>query len=210
MHTKDSKINLFLLIVTTIVFIWSVIHPTRYLNWLLEVLPAIVVIAFVLITYNKFRLTTLCYFFIAYLSILMFIGGHYTYDDVPLFDWIKKVYHLKRNDYDRFGHFFKGMMAIIFREVLLRKTPLKKGPWLIGIILCICLAIAASYEIIEAIYAIISSGGKVSKDFLGMQGDIWDSQKDMATALIGSVVALLFLSKIHNKFLEKHMSNIKS
>lgn len=137
---------------------------------------------------------------IAILSILTFIGGHYTYDDIPLFNWIKDTFDLSRNHYDRFGHFFKGFIAIVIREILVRKTPLKMN-WIVWMTLSISLSISALYELIEWIYSAIRSGGKEAKQFVGMQGDIWDAQWDMGLTLIGSIIALLVLSKLHNKYL---------
>jgi putative membrane protein len=199
----SRKIHLFLLLVVTAVFIWSAIKPASYLTWLLEVSPAVAGLIIVIAMYNKFRFTTLSYVIIAILAISMFIGGHYIYSKVPLFDWIKDTYDLKRNHYDRFGHLLKGLFAIVLREILLRKTPLTKGPWLFTIVISISLAIAALYEIIEWLVSKISKGGEASKDFLGIQGDIWDTQWDMLCCLIGSIVALLIFSKLHNRLLKK-------
>ncbi len=189
--------------IVTAVFIWSVIQPKGYLIWTKEVLPAVVVLIIVIATYNKFRLTTLSYIIIAILSITMFIGAHYTYSKVPLFNWIKDHFDLNRNHYDRFGHFLKVLFTIVIREILIRKTPLTKGPWLYAITLSFALAIGALYEIIEWLASIISKGGKASKDFLGTQGDFWDAQWDMSVTLIGSIIVLLTLSKLHNKLLRK-------
>ncbi|MFC9540361.1 DUF2238 domain-containing protein [Lysinibacillus sp. NPDC056959] len=203
--SKDNhrKIHVILLLIVLIIFVWSVIKPVSYLDWLAEVSPAVVAIIIVVAIYNKFRLTTLSYFIIALLSILTFIGGHYTYSEVPLFNWIKEEFHLKRNDYDRFGHFLKGLMAIVIREILIRKTPLVKGAWLTGITISIMLAIASLYEIIEWLSTKISKGGKGAKDFLGMQGDRWDAQWDMFLALIGTLLALLLFTKLHDKLLRR-------
>ena len=206
MHTsKHSKIHLTLLAIVTVVFIWSVFRPAAYLDWLAEVSPAVVILSIVIATYNKFRFTTLSYFIIALLSILTFIGGHYTYSEVPLFNWIKDEFDLHRNNYDRFGHFLKGLSAIVIREILLAFTPLTKGAWLSGITISIVLAIAALYEIIEWLSTKISKGGKTSKDFLGMQGDQWDAQWDMSLAFVGAVLTLIIFSKIHDKLLKNTM-----
>lgn len=200
---KISKVHIALLLVVTSIFIWSVIKPVSYLDWLAEVSPGVVILIIVIATYNKFRFTTLSYFIIAILSILTFIGGHYTYSEVPFFNWIQDEFDLQRNNYDRFGHFLKGLSAILIRELLLRKTQLTRGAWLFGITVSIVLAVAALYEIIEWLSTKISSGGKVSKDFLGMQGDQWDAQWDMALALVGSILALLLFSKLHDKLLRE-------
>ncbi|NIK14598.1 putative membrane protein [Saccharococcus thermophilus] len=202
----NRKIHLFLLLMVTAVFIWSAIKPASYLSWLLEVSPAVVGLIIVIAAYNKFRFTTLSYAIIALLSISMFIGGHYIYSKVPLFNWIKDAYDLKRNHYDRFGHLLKGLFAIVLREILLRKTPLTKGPWLVTIVLSMSLAIAALYEIIEWLVSKISNGGEAAKNFLGIQGDIWDTQWDMLCSFIGSIVALLIFSKLHNRLLKKEVT----
>lgn len=201
---NSTMIHLFLLLVVTAVFIWSVIKPAGYLGWAAEALPALVGLIIVIATYNKFRLTTLSYIIIAILAIMMFIGGHYTYSRVPLFNWIKDVFDLNRNHYDRFGHLLKGLFVIVIREILLRKTQLTKGPWLVTIITSISLAIAALYEIIEWLAFKITQGRKVAKNFLGMQGDMWDAQWDMSLVLIGSILALLILSKLHDRLLKKN------
>jgi len=202
-NNKHFKIHVTFLAIALIVFIWSVIKPSSYLDWLAEVSPGIVAIIIVVCIYPKFRFTTISYLIIALLSILTFIGGHYTYSEVPLFNWIKEEFHLQRNNYDRFGHFLKGLMAIVIREILIRKTPLTKGAWLTGISISILLAIAAFYEIIEWLSTRISKGSKGAKDFVGMQGDRWDAQWDMFLALLGSIITLLLLTKLHDKYLKR-------
>lgn len=200
---KHWKIHVILLLIVVIIFVWSVIKPATYLDWLAEVSPAVVAIIIVVAIYNKFRFTTFSYVIIALLSILTFIGGHYTYAEVPLFNWIKEEFHLQRNNYDRFGHFLKGLMAIVIREILIRKTPLTKGAWLTGITISIMLAIAALYEIIEWLSTKVSKGGKGAKDFLGMQGDPWDAQWDMFSAFLGTILTLLLFTKFHDKLLKR-------
>ncbi len=200
---QHFKIHLTLLAIVLIVFTWSVIKPSSYLDWLAEVSPGVVAITVVVCIYDKFRFTTFSYIIIALLSILTFIGGHYTYSEVPLFNWLKEEFHLQRNHYDRFGHFLKGLLAIVIREILLRKTQLTKGVWLTGITISILLAIAAFYEIIEWLSTRISKGSKGTKDFLGMQGDRWDAQWDMFLALLGTILTLLFFTKLHDKYLKR-------
>jgi putative membrane protein len=200
---KVRKIHLFLLLVVAAVFIWSAIKPASYLTWLLEVSPAVVGLIIVIATYNKFRFTTLSYIIMTILAIIMFVGGHYTYSKVPLFNWIKDAWNLERNHYDRFGHLLKGLFVIVLREILLRKTPLTKGSWLVTIATSMSLAIAALYEIIEWLVSKIGKEGKATKEFLGTQGDIWDTQWDMLFCLVGSVVAWLIFSKLHNRLLQK-------
>ncbi|MGD6892924.1 DUF2238 domain-containing protein [Bacillus mobilis] len=203
-RNKLAVIHLFLLLVVMAVCIWSVINPAKHSTWAAEAIPAIFGLFIIITMYNKFRLTTLSYIIITTLSIIMFVGGHYTYSEVPLFNWIQDVFELKRNHYDRFGHLIKGLFIIVIREILLRKTQLTEGPWLITISINISLAIAALYEIIEWLAFKIAMGGKAAKDFLGMQGDIWDAQWDMSLALVGSILALLTLSTLHNRLLKKN------
>ncbi|MGG0725019.1 DUF2238 domain-containing protein [Bacillus mycoides] len=201
---KSKMTHLFLLLIVTAVFIWSVIKPARYSTWAAEAIPAVLGLIIIIATYNKFRFTTLSYIIIAILAIIMFVGGHYTYSKVPLFNWIKDAFDLNRNHYDRFGHLLKGLFTIVVREILLQKTQLTKGPWLVTISISISLAIAALYEIIEWIAFKITKGGTAAKDFLGTQGDVWDAQWDMSLALVGSILALLTLSTLHNRLLKKN------
>ncbi len=196
------KVHFSLLLLVIAVLIWSVIKPTEYLTWVAESSPSIVVLIILIAIYRKFRLTTLSYTIIAVLSILTFIGGHYTYSEVPLFNWLQDTYDLKRNHYDRFGHFLKGLSAIVVMEILIRKTLLKRGAWLNGITISIILAIAALYEIVEWLSTKLPYAQKEKEDFLGMQGDKWDAQWDMFLALVGSILALVIFSRLLNKQLE--------
>lgn len=205
MGKNVAVIHLCLLLAVIAVFIWSLIKPASYVSWALEVTPAIILLITVLATYNKFRLTTLSYIIITIMVILMFVGGHYTYSKVPLFNWIKDTFDLKRNHYDRFGHLIKGMFGIVIRELLLRKTPLTKNAWLFWIVTSISLAISAMYEIIEWLSFLIGKGGKAAKNFLGTQGDMWDAQWDMLFTLIGTMITLFVLSKLHNRLLRKEI-----
>ncbi|EJR73268.1 hypothetical protein IK7_05774 [Bacillus cereus VD156] len=201
---KSKMIHLLLLLIVTAVFIWSVIKPARYSSWAAEAISAVLGLIIIIAIYNKFRFTTLSYIIIAILAITMFIGGHYTYSKVSLFNWIKDVFDLNRNHYDRFGHLIKGLFTIVIREILLRKTQLTEGPWLVTISISVSLAIAALYEIIEWLAFKITKGGTTAKDFLGTQGDIWDAQWDMSLALVGSILVLLTLSALHNRQLKKN------
>jgi putative membrane protein len=200
---KEAKLHFSLLVVVIVVFIWSFIKPAVFWTWVAEASPSVVALIIIIFTYKKFRLTSLSYWIIAILSILTFIGGHYTYAEVPLFNWIKDEYNLQRNHYDRFGHFLKGYSAIVVREILVRNTPLTKGSWLFAISTSIVMAIAALYEIVEWLSTKLPYAKKATEDFLGMQGDEWDAQWDMSFALIGAILALLTLSKLHNHQLKK-------
>mgnify|MGYP000040047152 FL=1 len=197
------KVHFSLLLLVIAVLIWSVIKPKEFLTWVAESSPSIVVLIILIAIYRKFRLTTLSYTIIAILSILTFIGGHYTYSEVPLFNWLQDTYDLKRNHYDRFGHFLKGLSAIVVMEILIRKTLLKRDAWLSGITISIILAIAALYEIVEWLSTKLPYAQKEKEDFLGMQGDRWDAQWDMFLALIGSILALVIFSRLLNKQLKK-------
>lgn len=200
---NSSSIHFLLLLVVLLVFIWSLIKPEEgYGVWFVEVLPSVLLLIFLVSTYNQFRLTTVSYVILTFLVILTFVGGHYSYSKVPLFTWIKDYFDLQRNHYDRFGHFLKGSIVIVIIEILLRKTALSKSKTTNFIALCITLAIGAFYEIIEWASAKIGKEGKVTKDFLGMQGDIWDAQWDMALLLVGSILSL-FLIKVLYKELER-------
>jgi putative membrane protein len=200
---RNSK-HFFLLFIILVVLIWSLTKPVEgYMVWLMEVLPSIVLLIFFISIYNKFRLSTLSYVIITLLVLLTFIGGHYSYSKVPLFNWIRDYFDLQRNHYDRFGHFLKGLMVIVIIEVLLKKTTLLKSNTTKFIALCITLAIGAFYEIIEWASTTIAKGGKATKDFLGMQGDIWDAQWDMFLLLVGSILAILIFTKHLYKNVEK-------
>jgi putative membrane protein len=195
-----KNIHLILLIIVLAFFIWSLIKPARFPIWFVEAGPSVIVILIVLYFYNKVRLTTLSYCIIALLSIMTFIGGHFTYNDVPLFDWIQENYDLKRNHYDRFGHFIKGLIVIVFREILILKSALPIGKWVQFLAINMTLSLSALYEIVEWMASIVSK--KKTKDFVGAQGDIWDAQWDMALTLLGTIIALVLLSRWHNRFIK--------
>lgn len=182
--------------------IWSGINPKEYFTWFLEVLPAVLGILVLLITFKKFRFTNLVYLLIFFHCAILIVGGHYTYAEVPLFDWIRDVFHQSRNNYDKLGHFVQGFVpAMIARELIIRKEVVFKKSWLSFIVVCIALAISAAYELIE--WGVAELSGEGGDSFLGTQGYIWDTQSDMLFALIGAIVALLTLSNIHDKQLSK-------
>jgi len=180
------------------VFLWSGWFPKDRLTWVLEVFPVIVAVPLLLATWRRFPLTTLAYTLIAVHATILMVGGRYTYAEVPLFDWIRDVFHLARNHYDRLGHFAQGCVpAIVVREVLLRKTPLRRGGWLFFLVTCVCLAISAVYELIE--WGAAATSGSAADAFLGTQGDPWDTQYDMLFAGIGAIVGQLTLAKAHDR-----------
>jgi putative membrane protein len=188
-----------------LVLIWSGINPKDYFTWLLEVFPALVGLFIMAVTYNKFRLTQLTYFLILIHSVILMVGGHYTYAEVPLFNWIRDTFDMARNNYDKIGHLAQGFIpAVIAREILLRLEIVVKKGWLSFIVICICLAISAFYELIEWWAALLS--GEAAEAFLGTQGYVWDTQSDMALALLGAILSLLLLAKIH----DNQIRNIKA
>jgi putative membrane protein len=184
------------------VLAWSAINPHDYFTWFLEVIPAILGVGILAATYPWFRFTKLIYTLVLLHCIILIIGGHYTYAEVPVFNWIRDTFHHARNNYDKVGHFAQGFIpAMIAREVLLRKTPLKRGAWLYVIVVGICLGISALYELFE--WAVAAGTGTAADAFLGSQGDPWDTQKDMATCMIGAAIAPLLLGRIHNNQLRR-------
>ncbi|TAJ09168.1 DUF2238 domain-containing protein [Marinilabiliaceae bacterium JC017] len=191
-----------LLILFGTVLIWSAIHPKDYFTWILEVMPAIIGLFILIATYKRFRFTNLVYGLILIHSWILMIGGHYTYAEVPFFDWIKDIFDQSRNNYDKIGHFAQGFIpAMIIREVLIRQKVVFSRRWLNFIVVSICMAISVSYEFIEWFVAELT--GESSESFLGTQGYVWDTQSDMLFATIGAIIALISLSKSHEKMLAK-------
>jgi putative membrane protein len=185
------------------VLIWSGIAPKDYFTWFLEVAPALLGFLAVAVTYRKFPLTPLVYALILIHCIILMVGGHYTYAEVPLFDWIRDYFALERNNYDKVGHFVQGFIpALIARELFIRKSIVNSGAWRNFFIVCFCLALSAFYELIEWWLAVAS--GESAEAFLGTQGYVWDTQSDMALALLGAILALAFLSKVHDHQLQRH------
>lgn len=169
----------------------------RY-TWFLETMPVMIGIPLLLASYRGFPLTPLLYRLLALHAVILIVGGHYTYAEVPLFNWIRDTFELSRNHYDRIGHLAQGFVpAILAREILLRLSPLRPGGWLFLTVTCICLAFSAFYEIIEWWVALASE--QAAEAFLGTQGDAWDTQWDMFLALIGAVTAQLTLGRLHDR-----------
>ena len=187
--------------VTAAVFVWSGIGPHDRYTWWLEVLPVLIVLPMLWATYRRFRLTRMLYALIALHAVILMVGGHYTYALVPLGDWLRDALGLSRNHYDRLGHLAQGFIpAIAAREVLLRTSPLKSGRWLAFIVVSICLAFSAVYEFVE--WWVAAATGTAAEAFLGTQGDVWDTQKDMLMCTIGAIAALLTLSRAHDRQLK--------
>ena len=191
------------LTVFTGVLVWSAIDPKDQFTWFLEVFPALIGFVLIVLTYKKFPLTPLLYTLILIHMIILMVGGHYTYAEVPLFDWIKEVFHQSRNNYDKVGHLAQGFIpAILARELLIRKHVVTASrAWLNYIVLSIILAFSAFYELIEWWVAVAT--GDDAEAFLGTQGYVWDTQSDMMYALIGGIAALTLLSRLHDKQIKK-------
>lgn len=196
--TNDKKLHLLLLIIFIGALIWSVINPKDLFTWFLEVLPALIGVALVIYLYPKYKFSNFVYVLILIQALVLIIGGHYTYAEMPIFNWIKDIFGLSRNYYDRLGHFVQGFIpAIIVREVFIKNKVINKKKYLFFIVVCVCLAISASYELFE--FIITQLTGSSTEAFLGTQGDIWDTQWDMLMALIGALTSLSLFSSYHDK-----------
>jgi len=149
-------------------------------------------------TFSAFRLSPLLYRLLFLHAVILVVGGHYTYARVPVGFWVQDLLDLSRNHYDRIGHFAQGFIpAIIAREILMRLSPLRRGKWLFFLVICVCLAFSAFYELIEWWAALI--GGDSAESFLGTQGDVWDTQWDMLLALLGAISAQFLLGRAHDR-----------
>ena len=180
------------------VLVWSSIEPYDLLTWFLETLPAMAGGAVLAATYQRFRLTRLTYTLVLIHAVILMVGGHYTYAEVPLFNSFSELFGWQRNNYDKLGHLAQGFVpAIIAREILIRKAVIAGAAWRNFFIVCFCLALSAVYELIEWVTALVSQ--EAAESFLGTQGYVWDTQSDMAWALFGSVLALAFLGRVHDK-----------
>jgi len=180
----------------------SVIHPHDYFTWILEVFPAILGYLVLAITYKRFRFTTLTYVMILLHCYVLFVGGHYTYAEVPLFNWVRDVFHQTRNNYDKLGHFTQGFVpAMITRELFIRLNVFNKKGWIAFLTVCVCATISMFYEFLEWFVSVTS--GSSGDSFLGTQGDIWDTQSDMLCAVIGAVCMVLLIAKWQDKAIEK-------
>lgn len=176
----------------------SGIHPHDRTTWWLEVFPVVLGLPLLIATRRRFPLTPLLYVLLFVHALILMLGGHYTYARVPLGFWIQDLLDLGRNHYDRLGHFAQGFVpAILAREILLRRTPLKPGGWLFFLVCSVCLAFSACYEFFEWWSAVI--GGSAADAFLGTQGDVWDTQWDMFLALVGAIAAQLLLAQVHDR-----------
>lgn len=187
------------------VLAWSAVNPHDYFTWFLEVAPALLgllIMAYVWRAHG-FQFTTFIYTLVAIHSVILIVGGHYTYAEVPLFNWLRDIGVFSRNNYDKIGHFAQGFFpAMVGREVLIRTSPLKGSRWLGPLVASVCLALSAFYEMIEWWVSVLT--GSAGDSFLGTQGYIWDTQSDMFLCMVGSIVALVLLSGVHDRALAAH------
>lgn len=199
-HIRSSELWT-LLALGAIAFVWSGIAPHDRATWWMEVFPIILALPVLVATRRRFPLTPLVYRLIFLHALILMVGGHYTYARVPLGFWVQDLLGLGRNHYDRLGHLAQGFVpAIIAREILLRTSPLRRGKWLFVIVTAICMAVSAFYEFIEWWAALL--GGSAATDFLGTQGDVWDTQWDMFLAFIGALLAQITLARAHDRQLD--------
>jgi putative membrane protein len=200
---KTMKLHLSFLLIFVLSSVLSFIGCKEVFTWFLECIPAFIGVLVLVLTYKRFMFSNFTYFVILLHALILIIGGHYTYAEVPLFDWIKETFHQSRNNYDKVGHFIQGFgPALIVREIFVRKAVVNGKKWLSFIIISIALAISAFYELIEWFVSVNS--GESGDAFLGTQGDIWDTQSDMLTALIGALAAVLLFSKIQDRSIARH------
>jgi putative membrane protein len=193
------------LLIYFLVFTWSAIAPYDRVTWWLEVTPAILGFAVLAATRRRFPLTALAYVLILIHATILMVGGHYTYAEVPLGEWVQAWAGSGRNDYDKLGHFAQGFIpAVIARELLVRNKVVSRRGWLSFLVVCICLAISAFYELIEWWAALASR--EAAEAFLGTQGYEWDTQSDMLWALSGALLALFLLSRLHDRQIAKFIS----
>lgn len=186
-----------LLAVGLVALVVSAIGATSLGTWFLEVLAALIAVVILVLTYRRFPLSPLAYRLILVHSLILMIGGHWTYAEVPAGDWVRDALGLARNPYDRLGHFAQGFVpAVVAREVLVRRTPLRGG-WLAGLTICVVMTGSATWELFEWLSAVV--GGSSADDFLGTQGDVWDTQWDMFMAGVGAITSLLLLTRVHDR-----------
>jgi putative membrane protein len=184
------------------VLAWSAWNPHDYPTWWLEVSPALVALILLIATRRSFPLTPLAYWLILGHAVVLMVGGHYTYAEVPVGDWLRDLAGGERNNYDKLGHFVQGFVpAIIAREVLIRNRVIARRGWLGFVVVCICLAISAAYELLEWWVALFSE--EAAEAFLGTQGYEWDTQSDMFLALVGATLAVVLLSRWHDRQLQR-------
>ncbi len=192
---------IFLLGMVAAVLLWSAIAPNDRMTWFMEVIWVLAAIPLLVATRTRFPLTRLLYWLLAIHAVILIYGGKYTYAETPLGDWVRDLFDLTRNHYDRLGHFAQGFVpAILARELLLRLTPLRRGGWLFYLVCAACLSFSAFFEFIEWWAALIMGGD--ADAYLATQGDVWDTQWDMFLALCGAIIAQLMLARVHDRQLD--------
>ena len=196
--SRPSREPLVLLGLAGLALAASGIGPKDRFTWWLEVAPVLIGAPVLVATYRRFPLTPLAYRLVFVHALILMLGGHYTYAEVPLGYWVRDLLGLARNHYDRLGHFAQGFVpALLARELLLRRTALTRGGWLFTLVTSVCLAISALYELVEWLAAVLT--GEAASAFLGTQGDVWDTQWDMFLALLGALTCQLLLARRHDR-----------
>jgi putative membrane protein len=199
---KREHVPVVLLVLALAALGASAVGPTDRLTWWLEIAPVMAGVAIVVPTVRRFPLSHLLYTCLFVHAIILVVGGHYTYAQVPAGLWLQDLFDLSRNHYDRLGHLAQGFVpAVLAREILIRRSPLAHSRWLPFVVICVCLAFSAFYELIE--WWVSLALGQSAGEFLGTQGDVWDTQWDMFLALVGAVAALVTLAKAHDRSLAR-------
>jgi len=194
---KQLNEPLFLMLSGILLLALTAIHPHDYATWWMETAPIFIALPTVVVTYKIYTLTPLLYRMLFLHGVILMVGGHYTYAEVPLGFWMEDWFGFARNNYDKIGHLAQGFIpAMLFRELLLRSSPLKQGKLLFTLVVASCLAVSASYELIE--WAAAEMMGQGADAFLGTQGYAWDTQSDMLMALIGAIIAQVGLGKVQD------------
>jgi putative membrane protein len=194
----DRRYYTLLIALLAVVLGWSAVHPHDRFTWWLEIFPILIALPLLLLTGQRFPFSRLAYGLMLLHAIILLVGGHYTYAEMPLFNWLRDANGWDRNYYDRLGHVAQGFIpAIVAREILLRRSPLQPGKWLFFLVTSVCLAISACYEFLEWWVAIAS--GSDATAFLATQGDVWDTQWDMFLAFLGAMAAQVLLSGVHDR-----------
>jgi len=202
MRSERDRLGLGLVALVLAVLVWSGIRPHDRFTWFMEVFPVLLGLPVLLATHRRFPLTPLLLILLAIHACILMLGGKYTYAEVPLGNWVRDAFGLARNHYDRVGHFAQGFVpAILAREILWRRSPLRGSRWLPFVVVSICLAFSACYEFLEWWTALATGEGATA--FLGTQGDVWDTQWDMFLALVGAATAMLTLSGLHERQLRE-------
>lgn len=197
-----------LLMIGTALLVLSGIAPTDRFTWWLEVAPALVAAPVLVATYRRFAFTDFVYVLILVHAAILMLGGHYTYAEVPLGFWMRDVFHLARNDYDRIGHFAQGFVpALVVREVVVRRGIIRGAGWTFFFVVSVCGAVTALYEIVEWLTSVSAGGGATA--FLGTQGDPWDTQEDMATCFVGALAALLVFGRMHDAAMRRLIASAR-